>query len=133
MRVNGNIARWFGLSRITGLRLLHSQHGLVSKHIRKRALHSPRLSRAVKIHHQVMRSRTFGNSIIKIDAGLVVPLDEIDLQSGNAPLLIKRERLLHLPHPRRRRCIQIQTFTFFDAAYCTSAGMSTLPFICVMS
>ena len=49
------------------------------------------LVRAVEVDHQVMRGGLVGDAVVEVDSALVVALDEIDLESGDAPLFDRAE------------------------------------------
>jgi hypothetical protein len=56
----------------------------------------------VEVNHEVVLGSQLRDVVVPLDALLIVAVDEVDLDSGDAPLLEERERLLHLLRYRFR-------------------------------
>ena len=82
------------------LAVLGSQDSFVTEHVGIGAFDAPWLAGPVEVEHQMMLRGFTRNVIVEFDTVLVIAIDEVDLDSGHAPLLIERKSLLHLLHHR---------------------------------
>ena len=77
-----------GIVAAAGLGLLHACDGFVAHDVGIGALHARGFGRAVEVDHQMMTGGQVGDAVVPVDSSLIVALDEVDLQAGDAPLFV---------------------------------------------
>ena len=81
----------FGSDAGTPLVVLVAKHAFAGNQVGPGALRAGGLVGAVKIHQQMVRCGVLHGALVEVDHLLIVGVHEVDLDAGDAPLLVQRE------------------------------------------